>query len=67
MVHTIMTTGYVTLDNALACMRLGADTLVFKPITDLKELEEAVARAVAALRHWVDLLKRLQAMKPQGA
>lgn len=67
MVHTIMTTGYVTLDNALACMRLGADTLIFKPIADLKEVEAAVENAVRALRHWVDLLKRLQAMKPHDA
>jgi CheY-like chemotaxis protein len=66
MVHSIMITGYVTLDNALACMRLGADTLIFKPIEDLKQLEDAVENSVHALRHWVDLLKQLQTMKPQG-
>lgn len=66
MVHSIMITGYVTLDNALACMRLGADTLIFKPLEDLKLLEDAVSKSAADLRHWVDLLKKLQTMKPQG-
>lgn len=66
MIHSIMITGYVTLDNALACMRLGADTLIFKPLEDLKLLEDAVASSAQTLRHWVDLLKQLQTMKPQG-
>lgn len=66
MVHSIMITGYVTLDNALACMRLGAETLIFKPLEDLQLLEDAVSKSAADLRHWVDLLKKLQAMKPQG-
>ncbi|MBI1318135.1 MAG: response regulator [Candidatus Hydrogenedens sp.] len=64
MVHVIMITGYVTMDNALACMRLGADTLVFKPIEDFTALESAVEKAVEAVRHWVRLLKQLQTMKP---
>jgi two-component system response regulator PilR (NtrC family) len=67
MVHTIMITGYVTLDNALACMHLGADTLVFKPLEDLEELERAVDKAVSAVQHWVNLLTHLQEMKPENA
>jgi len=64
MVHTVMITGYVTLENALACMRLGADTCVFKPLEDLTELEDAVASAVKALKQWQEKLKMLKAMNP---
>ncbi|HEW78808.1 MAG TPA: response regulator [Phycisphaerales bacterium] len=64
MVHTIMITGYVTLENALSCMRHGADTCIFKPLEDLSELEEAVERAVISLKRWQDKLKELQRMKP---
>lgn len=64
MVHTVMITGYVTLENALACMRLGADTCVFKPLEDLTELEDAVANAVKALKQWQEKLKTLKAMNP---
>ncbi len=67
MVHTVMITGYVTLDNALACMRLGADTLIFKPLEDLEELEQAVNQAVKSVQHWLGLLERLRAMKPASA
>lgn len=67
MVHVIMMTGYVTMDNALTCMRLGADTLVFKPLEDLEQLERAVGRAVDHISHWLDLLKELQTMKPADA
>ena len=64
MIHSIMVTGYVTLDNALSCMRLGADTCVFKPIEDLTELENAVDVAVSRLKRWQEKLKILQAMNP---
>ena len=64
MTHVIMVTGYVTLDNALTCMRLGADTLILKPLEDLGELEAAVERSVAAVARWLNLLKKLQEMKP---
>ena len=67
MTHVIMMTGYVTLDNALTCMRLGADTLVLKPLEDLGELEAAVERSVAAVSRWLTLLKKLQDMKPANA
>jgi len=67
MTHVIMMTGYVTMDNALTCMRLGADTLVFKPLEDLGLLEDAVKRAVDHVGHWLDLLKQLQGMKSPSA
>jgi YesN/AraC family two-component response regulator len=64
MIHTIMITGYVTLENALACMRYGADTCIFKPLEDLTELEEAVEVAVRWLKRWQEKLKTLQTMNP---
>jgi DNA-binding NtrC family response regulator len=59
-----MITGYMTLENALGCMRHGADTCVFKPLEDLTELEEAVEFAVGRLKRWQDKLRMLQAMNP---
>lgn len=64
MVRIIMITGYVTLDNALACMGNGAETLVFKPLADLSELNDAVSRALEGLKAWQTKLRDLQAMKP---
>lgn len=64
MAHVIMMTGYVTMDNVLTCMRLGADTCVFKPLEDMKELEAAVQYAVDHLKHWQQKLKVLIKMKP---
>lgn len=64
MIHTIMITGYVTLENALSCMRHGADNCIFKPLEDLTELEEAVQSAVARLKRWQEKLRTLQAMNP---
>ncbi len=67
MVHVVMITGYVTLENALACMRLGADTCVFKPLEDLTELQQAIADAVKSLKSWQEKLKTLQVMSPKYA
>ncbi|MCA9782862.1 MAG: response regulator [Calditrichaeota bacterium] len=64
MTHAIMITGYVTLDNAMNCMRLGADTMIFKPLEDMSQLEQAVGKAVARIQHWLQLLNDLRAMKP---
>ena len=66
MVRVIMITGYVTLDNALACMRNQADTCVFKPLNDLTELDQAVQRALDGLKRWQRKLRDLQGMKPAG-
>jgi two-component system response regulator PilR (NtrC family) len=66
MTRVIMITGYVTLDNALACMRHGADTCIFKPFKDMDELDAAVTSALAYLDHWEKKLHDLRAMKPLG-
>lgn len=63
MTHVIMITGYVTLNNALTCMRLGAKTCVFKPIEDMKELEEAVEDSIKHLTRWEEKFKTLIHMK----
>ncbi|MBF0101407.1 MAG: response regulator [Desulfobacterales bacterium] len=63
MVHVIIITGYVTLNNLLTAMRRGADTCIFKPLDDLTELEEAVDHAVNQLKMWQNKLKTLMNMK----
>lgn len=67
MTRVIMITGYVTMENALACLRHGADTCIFKPIEDMSELEDAVDRAVAYLQRWQEKLKMLREMKTASA
>lgn len=67
MVHVVMITGYVCMENVLACMRKGADTCVFKPFTDFEELDAAVARAVDALQRWLRILSDLRGLKPEAA
>ena len=64
MIRVIMITGYVTLENALACMRNQADTCIFKPIQDMTELEQAVETAMEALARWNRKFRELQGMKP---
>ena len=64
MTRVIMITGYVTLDHALACLRRGADTCVFKPLTNLGELDAAVDSAIRWLRQWQAQLVELRGMKP---
>ena len=67
-VRSIMITGYVTMENALACMRFGADTCIFKPLNDLTKLDEAVEKAVSSIKHWLEILDELREMKPaEGA
>ncbi len=66
MIHIVMITGYVTLENAFSCLRHGADTCVFKPLEDMSELENAVASAIKALKQWQEKLKMLKAMNPAG-
>ena len=62
LVRSIMITGYVTLENALACMRFGADSCVFKPL-DLPLLEAAVREAEEKIRYWIRILHELRGMK----
>lgn len=63
MTRVIMITGYVTLENALACLRNNADTCIFKPLGDLSELDDAVNNAINYLDHWKQKLAELKRMK----
>lgn len=56
MTHVIMLSGFVNLDNALACMRLGADTVLTKPLENLRKLDKSIEDAVEGIQHWVDIL-----------
>lgn len=60
MVHSIALTGHATLEGALDCMSLGADTIVFKPLEQLSELGEAVKIAEERKRRWQDKLDELR-------
>lgn len=66
MTRVLIITGYVTLENALACMRKGADNCVFKPLSDLEELDDAVEMSLQMLRNWKNKLRELRGMKPAG-
>lgn len=65
MTHVIMITGYVNQENLLACMRLGADDCILKPIQDLGELEKAVEKAVSSIQRWTHILTEILGMKPR--
>lgn len=56
MIQVIMITGYVTLDNILTCLRLGADDCFIKPLPDLVVLKKSVDEAIRKLRKWHDLM-----------
>lgn len=66
MIRVIMITGYVTLENALSCMRHGADTCIFKPFQDLNELTDAVNASAKSLDMWQKKLRELLDMKRDG-
>jgi DNA-binding NtrC family response regulator len=66
MVRVIMITGYITLENALACMRRHAETCIFKPLNDLLELEKAVQHAVETLDNWNQKFHELKGMDPNN-
>lgn len=65
MIRPIMITGHVTLDNALACIRYGADYCIFKPLTDLAALQEAVEQSASKNRYWMNTLKQLRGLKSE--
>lgn len=67
MTRSIMTTGYVTLENALACMKFGAETCIFKPFSDLSELDQAVESAFAYHERWERKLLELRGMREVNA
>lgn len=56
MIQVIMITGYVTLDNILTCLRLGADDCFLKPLDDLNNLKQAVDEALTKLTKWKGLM-----------
>ena len=66
MTRTIMITGYVTMENGLTCMRRGAETVIFKPLGDLDELDAAVKRALDDIVRWKRKLVALRTMKSGG-
>ena len=63
MTRVIMITGHVNQGSILSCMRLGAETCVFKPLEDLQELDAAVAQAVRTIRRWWEILAELRGMR----
>ncbi|MCH2206751.1 MAG: response regulator [Lentisphaerales bacterium] len=63
MIKVIMMTGYVTQSHLLKCMQFHADTVIFKPIEDLKEMEDTVNRCFNSLKLWKEKLKVLQGLK----
>jgi DNA-binding NtrC family response regulator len=63
MTRAVMITGYVTLENALSCVQLGADTCVFKPFQDLSELDQAVEAAFAFHERWERKLLELRGLR----
>ncbi len=67
MIRVIMITGQVRLENALACMRRGADDCIFKPITDIGELTESVKRSYERLERWCRKLEALSASGKKSA
>jgi CheY-like chemotaxis protein len=64
MVKSIMITGYVTQENLLACMRHGAETCIFKPLTDLAELDGSVNTAIAFIDLWKRKMYEIKGLKP---
>jgi len=63
MIKVIMITGYVTLENALACYRYGAYNVVFKPFEDLRELDDTLEEIKKYLFRWDSKLSTLVKMK----
>ncbi len=66
MIRVIMITGQVKLEYALTCMRKGADDCIFKPISDMKELDDAVKESYHKLKRWQIKLETLSAMKDEN-
>jgi DNA-binding response OmpR family regulator len=65
MTRVIMMTGYVNLENGLACLRHGADTCIFKPFEDLVEMDEAIDAGLSYLAHWERKLLYLKGIEPE--
>lgn len=63
MVRSVVITGHVRMNNLLAAIRYGAENCVFKPLSDLSELEETVQESVRRLRRWQTKLHLLAGME----
>jgi CheY-like chemotaxis protein len=63
-VRMLVVSGYVTLENALRCLRNGVDGIFAKPLEDLGALERAVTRSTEILQEWSEQLSLLNASKP---
>ncbi|MCP4501971.1 MAG: response regulator [Deltaproteobacteria bacterium] len=55
--------GYVTLLNAMAAMRMGAFAMVLKPIEDIDAMLVEVDLALGRTRHWRKMFSDLQKLK----
>lgn len=64
MIQVIIITGFVTIDNILTCLELGANDCFFKPIKMKGELLKAVKTAVAKLERWEQVINELVKKKP---
>lgn len=58
-IQVIMITGYVTIHNILTAMRRGAETVFFKPLSDLDRLEAAINDCIKKIDRWQNILKEL--------
>jgi DNA-binding NtrC family response regulator len=60
--RSIITSGYVDLSRAMRAMRLGAMTIVTKPVYK-DDLMAAVGRCLDDLAHWKQVLLRVQSLR----
>ncbi|MFW5844855.1 MAG: response regulator [Planctomycetota bacterium] len=63
MVQVIMITGQISLLNALACLRHGALTCIFKPLSDLGQLDQAVDLGLQRLQDWQRIFSCLRGLE----
>lgn len=63
MIQVIILTGYVTIDNILTCLSLGANDCFFKPLKDNTEFLDAVKASVAKLERWQAIIGELVKLK----
>jgi DNA-binding NtrC family response regulator len=65
-VQVIMLTGLVTLSNAMAAFRRGAEACFFKPIEDYEPLVHAVDATIRKIEHWWKALHDLTRQRRQA-
>ena len=64
--RSVIMSGYVDLSRAMRAMRLGAMTIVTKPI-DKPDLMDAVGRCLDDLAHWKHVLLKVQSLRGHEA